>query len=97
MEIKELCRQIDERKEELFKLLSNLIQINSENFGTHGNEEACARYVQRLCDGLGLQTTLYSPLDLPDFEKIRIISPDVAWKTVTMSRPPGRVKPMSTS
>ena len=72
MEIQKLCRQIDMRQEELFQLLSNLIQINSENFGTHGNEAPCARYVQRLCEDLGLQTALYSPLDLPDFEN----SPD---------------------
>lgn len=72
MDIKTLCNRIDERKEELFALLSDLIKINSENFGSYGNEGDCARYVQRLCDQMGLQTSLYSPLELPDFEK----SPD---------------------
>lgn len=72
MEVKELCGLIDERKELLFALLSDLIKINSENFGTWGNEEECARYVQDLCDKMGLQTALYSPLALPDFDK----SPD---------------------
>lgn len=69
MDIKALTTQIEQRKEELFALLSSLIKINSENFGSHGNEEACARYVQELCDEMGLQTALYSPLELPDFEK----------------------------
>ena len=69
MDIKFLTEQIDARKDELFALLSSLIKINSENFGTHGNEEPCARYVQQLCEEIGLQTALYSPLELPDFEK----------------------------
>ena len=30
MEVKNLCQLVDERKEELFALLSNLIKINSE-------------------------------------------------------------------
>ncbi len=49
MDIKTLCTCIDGRKDELFALLSDLIRINSENFGTHGNEGDCARYVQKLC------------------------------------------------
>ena len=72
MNIKYLCSLIDERKDELFALLSDLIKINSENFGSHGNEAQCARHVQALCQKMGLQTALYSPLALKDFEK----SPD---------------------
>ena len=29
---------IESDKDELFELLGNLIRINSENFGSHGNE-----------------------------------------------------------
>ena len=54
MNAKELCNLIEERKEELFTLLSNLVKINSENFTTHGNEEECARYVYDLCKEMGL-------------------------------------------
>ena len=61
---------IDERKEELFELLSSFIKINSESFKSHGNEEELARYVYDLCLELGLETELYSPLDLPDFDKL---------------------------
>ena len=39
----ELYRLIDQRKEELFDLLCKLIRINSENFGSYGNEKECAR------------------------------------------------------
>ena len=60
---------IEERKEELFSLLCRLIQINSENFATHGNEKECAEFIAELCRELELETDLYSPLDLPDFEK----------------------------
>ncbi len=69
MDIKELCKLIDGRKDELFSLLSSLIKINSESFGSHGNEEECARYVYSLCRELGLETELYSPLELEGFEK----------------------------
>ena len=44
MDIKHICRLIDENKEELFGLLSSLIKINSENFITHGNERDIPTY-----------------------------------------------------
>lgn len=59
---------IEERKEELFSLLCRLIRINSENFATHGNEKECAEFIAELCRELELETDLYSPLELPDFE-----------------------------
>lgn len=69
MEISKICNLIDARKDELFALLSELIQINSESQGTTGNEEACARHIYALCEKLGLESDLYSPLDLKDFDK----------------------------
>ncbi len=69
MDKNELFKLIDERKAELFELLSSLIKINSESFLSYGNEEECAKYVYGLCKNLGLDTEIYSPLDLPDFEK----------------------------
>ena len=69
MEIKRICQIIDERKNELFELLSSLIKINSENFMSHGNEKELAEHVHKLCAELGLESNLYTPLDLPDFEK----------------------------
>lgn len=68
METKKLCNMIEERKEELFALLSKLVQINSESFGHKGNEEECARYVYELCNQLGLETDIFSPLDIENFE-----------------------------
>lgn len=69
MKVSTICKLIEERKEELFHLLSSLIQINSESFGEYGNEEDCARYIHTLCTELGLESDMYSPLELPDFEK----------------------------
>ena len=72
MDIKQLCENIEARKDELFSLLSSLIRINSENFGSYGTEETCARYIGELCKKLGLDCQIYSPLELEGFDK----SPD---------------------
>jgi len=69
MDIKKMCDLIDENKDRLFTLLSNLIRINSENFGSYGNEQPCAEYVFNLCKELGLDTEMYSPLELEGFEQ----------------------------
>lgn len=69
MDTKTLCTLIEERQDELFELLCKLIRINSENFGSHGNEQACPEYIKQLCLDLGLETEMYSPLDVPDYDK----------------------------
>lgn len=69
MNINQLCSLIEERKEELFSLLSELVRINSESFGATGNEEACARHIHALCEKLGLESDLYSPMSLEGFEQ----------------------------
>ena len=68
MDIKQLFNKIDERKEELFEILCNLIKINSESFGDYGNEEESARYIDKLYKELGLESDLYSPMDIEGFE-----------------------------
>ena len=67
MLIHELFEEIDTRKNELFELLSSLVKINSESFKSHGNEEEIARYLFGLCEDLGLETEIYSPLDVDGF------------------------------
>ena len=68
MHISELCERIDDRKDELFELLSALIKINSESWGNRGNEEMCARFIHDLCQKMELESDLFSPLDIKDFE-----------------------------
>ena len=67
MDIKKLCAEIDDRKEELYDLLCSLIRINSESFGSVGNEKECAEYIKNLCIELGLETEMYSPLDIDGY------------------------------
>lgn len=69
MELKQLCTLIDDRQDELFELLCDLIRINSENWGAGGNEKECAEYIAKLCNNMGLETDIYSPLDLKGFDK----------------------------
>ena len=70
MDQKTLFDLIDARQNELFDLLSRLIQINSENFGAYGNETECPTYIAQLCRDMGLETDLYSPLDLEGFTEL---------------------------
>lgn len=68
IDLKALCALIDQRKDELFELLSGMVRINSENFGPYGNEIECAEHIAKLCRKLGLETDVYCPLDLEGFE-----------------------------
>jgi len=67
MDAKYLFEKIDARKEELFQLLSSLVQIDSQNFATYGNEKELAAYVHKLCQEMGLDSAMYSPMELPGF------------------------------
>ena len=63
----QLMQIIDRDKDELFALLGSLIQINSENFGPHGNEQEIATFIQSYCQDMGYTADVYSPMELPDF------------------------------
>lgn len=67
MTVKDICSLIENRKDELFELLSSLVKINSENFIDSGNEEECARYIHSLCEEMGLESDIFSPLDIEGF------------------------------
>ena len=68
MEREEFYRLIDERQNELFELLGALIRINSENFRSHGNEKEIAEFIHSLCLDLGMESDIYSPMDIEGFE-----------------------------
>lgn len=68
MQIKELCKLIDERQNELYELLGSLIRINSENFGSSGNERELAEHIDSMCKEIGLESEVYSPLSIEGFE-----------------------------
>ena len=67
MDRQTLMDLIDQRQDELYDLLCQLIRINSENFGSHGNESECPQFVAEYFRKLGLETDVYSPLDLEGF------------------------------
>ena len=67
MDIRTVFSAIEERKEELFQLLSSLVKIDSQNFSSHGNEEQICRYIDDLCRQMGLKSDLYSPMELEGF------------------------------
>jgi acetylornithine deacetylase len=60
---------IEENKDELFGLLSKLIQFDSQNFITHGREKECAEYIEKIYRDLGLETELYSPDSVPGIKE----------------------------
>ncbi len=68
MDTKTLFKLMEERKQELFKLLSELIQINSENFGEYGREENVAKFIFQKTKELGLESDMYSPLEVEGFK-----------------------------
>ena len=67
MDTNHICNLIDDNRNELFELLSSLIKINSESFSTNGNEINMAKRLERLCSELGLETDMFSPLELEGF------------------------------
>lgn len=54
---------IEARQDELFRILRDLIRVNSENFVSRGNEAACAEVVCEMYERLGLKTEVYFPDD----------------------------------
>ena len=68
MDIQNIFKQIEERKNELFELLSTFVKINTENYRYHGNEKELAELIADMCRELGLETDMYSPLDIENFE-----------------------------
>ena len=64
---KRLLSLIDERREELFSLLSSLIRIDTQNFDSHGLEAAIVPFLKEEAARLGLACDVYSPLDIEGF------------------------------
>ncbi|HHW32281.1 MAG TPA: M20/M25/M40 family metallo-hydrolase [Clostridiaceae bacterium] len=66
---KKVLDYVDEHKDELFGLLSKLIQFDSQNFITHGRELECQKYIKKLYEDLGLETEMYSVDDIPGIKE----------------------------
>ena len=68
MDIQKVFRKIEEEKEELFQLLSSLVKIDSQNFSSYGKEKEICEYIHKYCEDLGLESAMYSPMELEGFE-----------------------------
>ena len=90
---KELLSYMDKHREELFAILSGLIQINTENDGTHGNERPIAEHLQRQLRLYGVESELYCPDDVPGIRQHPDYLPgrNLAGRTNITGRRPGSV------
>ena len=61
---------IDERREELYALLSRIIRIDSQDFGYEGREAAMADELEAIAAELGLAPDRYSPLEIEGFREL---------------------------
>ena len=57
---------MEENKDELFRILCDMISINTENDGKSGHEKPLALYIQRELDKLGIESDVYSPDDIEE-------------------------------
>ncbi len=60
-----LLDYIEEHKAELFQMLCDMLDINTENDGKSGNEAPLAAYLQSAYAALGVPCEAYSPDDVP--------------------------------
>ena len=56
-----VLRYADEHKEELFDVLSRLVKINTENYGTHCNEAEGQAFIREWCERKGFEYEIYCP------------------------------------
>ena len=62
-----LLRYFDEHRDELSALLQRLVQIDTQNFISHGREAEGQDFIQRWFQALGFKTARYAPDSLPGF------------------------------
>lgn len=56
---------VDAHQQELFEMLSRLVQFDSQNLNGDGKERECAEYLATQYRALGLETDLYCPDSVP--------------------------------
>lgn len=71
MDQKEIIGKIEERQQELYETLCDLIRIDSVNYGDHGNEKGIAEKLGKDFEEMGYCPEVYSPLSIPGFTEHR--------------------------
>ncbi len=69
MTIQSLVQVLDARKQELYDLLSGLVRIDSQNFGSTGREAAIAEAIANYLSDLGYAPDVYSPDSVPGIQE----------------------------
>lgn len=68
MDNKLIFELIEQRKDEFFEMLGSFVKINTENKGNGGNEKNIVPLLEKICNEIGLETDVYSPLSIENFE-----------------------------
>ena len=63
-----LFEYVEKNKSELFRMLCEMVNINTENFGGSGNEKYLAEYLKGEYEKIGLDADLYSPDSVPNIK-----------------------------
>ena len=63
-----LFEYVEKNKSELFRMLCEMVNINTENFGNQGNEKYLAEYLKGEYEKLGFDADLYSPDSVPNIK-----------------------------
>ncbi len=58
---KKVMDYLEQHKDELFELLSELLKIDTQNFSSYGNEEAGQMFFNEYCHRYGFETEFYYP------------------------------------
>ena len=56
---------IEEHQQEILHQLAKLVQIDTQNFRTHGNENQGQEYLEGICRELGLAVDRFTPASVP--------------------------------
>ncbi len=64
----DVLSRIEERKEDLFNILSDLIKIDTQSFGNTGKEANITEYLKSFLEKLGYTPDVYSPLSIEGME-----------------------------
>ena len=56
---------LEENQQQLYNMLSKLVQVDTQNYITHGNENAGQARLEELCKELSLKVDRFTPDSIP--------------------------------
>ena len=64
-----ILKKIEERKEELYEILCELIRVDSQSFGNTGESREIADFIAKKFEDLGYEADVYSPISIPGMKE----------------------------